>query len=124
LISRSLYHALADALPAPLAGEAGCPWGLGALIPQEAGSPSKPLFYPRNMQLTMAFILREQEVAARLRVSVSTLRRMRQRGTGPEWVGIGKQIRYPIGGAGRLEAWIGANLGRTLPKHWRAVGER
>jgi hypothetical protein len=97
----------AEALPAPLTGEAGNPWAVsGSQVAQAAGSPSKPLFYPRSMKQAMAFMLREQEVAARLRVSVSTLRRMRERGTGPEWVRIGKQIRYPIGGARESDTLI------------------
>jgi predicted DNA-binding transcriptional regulator AlpA len=81
----------------------------------------RALPYLLIMEQTTAFMLRESEVAARLRVSVATLRRLRQRGTGPEWVRIGKQIRYPVSGC---ERWLEANLGRTLPKHWRAVGGR
>jgi hypothetical protein len=73
---------------------------------------------PRDA-LASASTSRESEVAARLRVSVATLRRLRQRGPGPEWVRIGKQIRYPVSGC---EKWLAANLGRVLPKHWRAVG--
>jgi len=88
---------------------------------QAGGSPSKPLFYPLIIQQTTAFMLREQEVESRLRVSVSTLRRMRQRGTGPEWVWVGKQIRNPVAGC---EQWLEANLGLSVPKHRRAVGRR
>ena len=67
------------------------------------------------MQQTTAFMFRESEVAARLRVAVSTLGGMRQRGTGPEWVRIGKQIPYPIGGPCGLEDWLERSLRREWP---------
>jgi len=103
-------------LPGPEQPAPGC----GAARLQPGGFGSRALSYPSVMEQTTAFMLRESEVAARLRVSIATLRRLRQRGTGPEWVRIGKEIRYTVSGC---EKWLEANLGRTLPKHWRAVGQ-
>lgn len=44
----------------------------------------------------MLEILNEQEAADRLRVSIDTLRRMRQRGEGPSWHRVGHGIRYQL----------------------------
>ena len=67
------------------------------------------------MLQTMASMLRESVIAARLRVSVPTLGRMRQREAGPEWVRIGKQIRYPIGGPCGMEDRLERSLRRDWP---------
>lgn len=40
-------------------------------------------------------LLKEQEVSERLTISLTSLRRWRMAGTGPEWVKLGKSVRYP-----------------------------
>ena len=64
----------------------------------------------------MSDILTEPEAARRLRVSVATLGRMRQRGDGPAGIRVGSGIRYPLGD---LIAWLDENRrdGRSYQLH-------
>ncbi|PJK15394.1 DNA-binding protein [Lysobacteraceae bacterium NML07-0707] len=52
-------------------------------------------------------MLTVKEVAARLRVSASTLLNMRKEGSGPTFVHVGRSVRYP---AASLESWLAERL--------------
>jgi predicted DNA-binding transcriptional regulator AlpA len=52
-------------------------------------------------------LLTEQEVAKKIRKSVSWLQHMRQTGGGPPYLKIGSSVRYPDDG---LDEWLRAQL--------------
>jgi excisionase family DNA binding protein len=52
---------------------------------------------------TMEELLTTEELAARLRVNPSTIRRWRLDDVGPPYLRVGTVYRYPIGA---VEAWI------------------
>ena len=51
-------------------------------------------------------LLDEQEVSRRLRVSVNTLRYWRLSGDGPNWVKLGRLVRYDAA----AQSFVGRNL--------------
>lgn len=58
----------------------------------------------------LLLLLTEKQAAAFLTRSVSSLRRGRKDGTGPDFLRIGRSIRYP---KAQLEAYIAAHLRGT-----------
>jgi len=57
--------------------------------------------------MTEIQLLDEREVSKRLSVSVNTLRYWRLSGDGPNWVKLGRLVRYD---AAALENFVGRNL--------------
>jgi hypothetical protein len=64
----------------------------------------------------------EKELAASLKAKtgfgcVRTLRKWRERRTGPPWIKFGKAILYPIDG---FEAWLRAQVQEPVRSRWAA----
>lgn len=57
--------------------------------------------------MTQIQLLDEREVSKRLSVSINTLRYWRLSGDGPNWVKLGRLVRYD---AAALENFVGRNL--------------
>jgi excisionase family DNA binding protein len=64
-------------------------------------------------------LLTQQEVAEVLQVSLKTVLRMRQKGTGPRWVKVAGLVRYP---EADLEEWI--RQGGSADERVQAGGEQ
>jgi predicted DNA-binding transcriptional regulator AlpA len=72
-----------------------------------SSQPSSALPIPRNKPDAGIQLLDEHEVSKRLSVSVNTLRYWRACGEGPNYVKLGRLVRYD---AGALEKFLLRNL--------------
>jgi hypothetical protein len=66
-----------------------------------------------NNQFIPNYVLNEREAAALLKVSVSMMRKMRRKGTGPAFCSISTSIRYP---ANELAAFIQERTATTIQR--------
>jgi predicted DNA-binding transcriptional regulator AlpA len=54
---------------------------------------------------SIANVLTPDEISTSYKISKRTLENWRRKGSGPPWIRLGRQVRYPRSG---FEAWINA----------------
>jgi excisionase family DNA binding protein len=63
--------------------------------------------------LQLKALLTEHEVAALFRISLATVRRWRQKGTGPDFIKLGSSVRY---NRGAVLSWLHSRPARGLAR--------